>query len=47
MKQILNHADLINATLNQPYELYAIMMMRLPSPNGLAVEIYICEDVPF
>jgi hypothetical protein len=39
MKQILNHGDSIDITLNQQYERYAIMMILILSPNGLVVEI--------
>jgi hypothetical protein len=44
MKHISGHDDSIDATLNQPYELFAMMMMLILSPNGLAVEISICAD---
>jgi hypothetical protein len=37
----------IDITLNQPYERYAMMMILILSPNGLAVEISICEDEMF
>jgi hypothetical protein len=37
----------IDITLIQPYERYAMMMILILSPNGLAVKISICEDEIF